>query len=81
MSWTAMNSILLHCLLNHWPNPTHRLELRDLHASVSWVLGLKAYSTTPRPKLYLKFVLCETDLELIDLLAFLSPGIKGMSVF
>ena len=61
--------------------PKNWLELRDL-ASVSRVLGLKAYTTMPRPKLYFTWNLLYTRLALSsEFCLCLFPGIKGMSVF
>jgi hypothetical protein len=56
------------------------LELRDLHSSVSGMLGLKVCITNPGPKLFFTWKLLYSWLALNSEMCFhLSPGIKGMS--
>jgi hypothetical protein len=46
------------------------LELRNLPASASWVLGLKACATMPGIKIFSNFILYKTDSESVALHTF-----------
>ena len=71
--WTAINFTPLHCLSVHWLDTI--TDSRDLHASVSWELTLRACPLTPEPKRFFNWNLLyinQAGLELRDLLASVS---------
>jgi hypothetical protein len=63
-NWTASNSTPLYGLSAHWLNWTDQLELGDLQDAVSWVLGLKVWTTMPSPTLSFTWNLLYSKLTL-----------------
>jgi hypothetical protein len=58
---------------------TDFLEFKDLHGSASWILGLKACTTRPGPKLFFTYnLLCPRLVLNSEICLPLTPEIKGV---